>query len=156
MLSFSFRPSSSLLLGSLRASSGIPGRIIRRAASAPYDRLPLNTLTVPELKDMLRAQGRPVSGKKADLIDRLGVSSDTGIDQPVNANPAASRLLDTTSNCADTSTSAPVVKPAATVSESMKLNFLELQPGELVALLKSWGQPAYRANQVYIQMKRKS
>lgn len=118
--------------------------------------MPLNTLTVPELKDMLRAQGLPVSGKKAELIDRLGVSSDTGIEQLVNANPVGARLLDTTFNCADTSTSTPVVKPAATVPESMKLNFLELQPGELVALLKSWGQPAYRANQVYIQIKRKS
>ena len=34
------------------------------------------SLTVPELKELLKAQGLPVSGKKADLIERL--ASDSG------------------------------------------------------------------------------
>ena len=29
------------------------------------------SLTVPELKELLKAQGLPVSGRKADLIERL-------------------------------------------------------------------------------------
>ena len=30
-----------------------------------------NSMTVAELKDLLKAAGKPVSGKKADLIERL-------------------------------------------------------------------------------------
>ena len=33
------------------------------------------SLTVPELKELLKAQGLPVSGKKADLIERLASAS---------------------------------------------------------------------------------
>ena len=33
--------------------------------------VPLEKLTIPQLKEMLRAKGLPVSGKKADLIERL-------------------------------------------------------------------------------------
>ncbi|MDP6533968.1 MAG: SAP domain-containing protein, partial [Candidatus Poseidoniia archaeon] len=29
------------------------------------------SLTVPELKELLKAQGMPVSGKKAELVERL-------------------------------------------------------------------------------------
>ena len=39
-------------------------------ADADYD-----SLTVPELKELLKAQGLPVSGKKADLIERLASAS---------------------------------------------------------------------------------
>ena len=31
--------------------------------------------TIPELKELLKAQGLPVSGKKADLIERLASAS---------------------------------------------------------------------------------
>jgi SAP domain len=36
-----------------------------------HERLPLEELTVVQLKEMLREKGLPVSGKKADLIERL-------------------------------------------------------------------------------------
>lgn len=38
---------------------------------AAEEAVPLTDLTVPELKDLLRAAGLPVSGTKAELIDRL-------------------------------------------------------------------------------------
>ena len=157
MLSFSIRPSASLILGSLRASSSIPCRITRCAASTANDGMPLNTLTVPELKDLLRAQGLPVSGKKAELLDRLDAPFSAGIAQPANANREAASVLDSISSLADlAATNSPALRPIATAAaEPMKLNFLELQPGELVALLKSWGQPAYRAKQVCSLRKRK-
>jgi SAP domain len=44
-----------------------------RSADEEVDphRLPLEEMTVVELKELLRAKGLPVSGKKADLIERL-------------------------------------------------------------------------------------
>jgi hypothetical protein len=35
------------------------------------DEVDYSSLTVSELKELLKAAGKPVSGKKADLIDRL-------------------------------------------------------------------------------------
>jgi hypothetical protein len=105
-------------------------------------------MTVPELKVLLKAQGLPVSGKKADLLDRLVAppSLDAVADAPLATVPIAATdkgLGTAAAACA------PAVAPAAARAVApMKLNLLELQPGELEALLKAWGQPAYRANQV--------
>jgi hypothetical protein len=38
---------------------------------AKLDQGALSSMTVPQLKDMLKEKGLPVSGKKAELIDRL-------------------------------------------------------------------------------------
>jgi hypothetical protein len=38
----------------------------------------LSDLTIPQLKDKLREQGLPVSGKKAELIDRLLSKNEDG------------------------------------------------------------------------------
>ena len=40
-------------------------------SESPLDPSDLSTLTVPELKEKLRALGKPVSGKKAELIERI-------------------------------------------------------------------------------------
>ena len=41
----------------------------------------LSNLTVAQLKDLLREQGKPVSGRKAELIERLtGMSQPTGME----------------------------------------------------------------------------
>ena len=39
--------------------------------SAESDEVDYSSLTVSELKELLKAAGKPVSGKKAELIDRL-------------------------------------------------------------------------------------
>ncbi len=44
-------------------------------ASTSTDGMDLETLTIPELKEQLRALGLPVSGKKSELIERLTQSS---------------------------------------------------------------------------------
>ena len=41
--------------------------------SKPEDELNYESMTVSQLKDLLKEAGKPVSGKKADLIARLGV-----------------------------------------------------------------------------------
>jgi hypothetical protein len=45
------------------------------ASTAMTDETNLEALTIPELKERLRALGLPVSGKKAELIERLSQSS---------------------------------------------------------------------------------
>ena len=52
-----------------------PGSFAKAPDAPIMDKMigePLEKKSVPELKEMLRAQGKPVSGKKADLIKRLG------------------------------------------------------------------------------------
>ena len=46
-------------------------RLVRTAASRAERELELLRKTVPQLKDELRAQGLKVSGRKAELIERL-------------------------------------------------------------------------------------
>ena len=41
------------------------------SASSSMSRDELASLTVPSLKEKLREAGKPVSGKKAELVDRL-------------------------------------------------------------------------------------
>ena len=48
----------------------------------------LETLTVVQLKERLRAAGLPVSGRKADLIARLGGTSPELPSAPVDPAPA--------------------------------------------------------------------
>ena len=38
---------------------------------APSEDVDYSSMTVAELKDLLKAAGKPVSGKKAELIERL-------------------------------------------------------------------------------------
>ena len=45
-----------------------------------------DSMTVAELKDLLRDAGLPVSGKKADLIARLQEAADTPAERRIRGN----------------------------------------------------------------------
>ena len=42
-----------------------------RKNGTEYEEVDYGSMTVPQLKDALKEQGLPVSGKKAELIERL-------------------------------------------------------------------------------------
>ena len=62
----------------------------------------LSTLTVVKLKELLRAQGLPVSGKKAALIDRLLSAPPDAAVMPAAASPSSSSSSSSSSRTAPT------------------------------------------------------
>ena len=65
------KPAQNAFLAITSSEEVESGRRCHPLRGWPMDEDELSALTVAELKELLKAAGKPVSGKKADLISRL-------------------------------------------------------------------------------------